>query len=60
VLQRVLIVHQTRKALLITDGTQDVWVARSQVEIVGSGRYVTVRLPSWLAARTGLAYLDPE
>lgn len=41
---------ETDKALLLTDGTKEVWVPKSQVENNGDG---TFTMPAWLAEEKG-------
>jgi hypothetical protein len=43
--------RETEKALLLFDGTAEVWVPKSQVEDNGDG---TFAMPEWLAKDKGL------
>ena len=38
--------HETDKAILLNDGTKDVWLPKSQVQDNGDG---TFTIPAWLA-----------
>jgi hypothetical protein len=44
------------KAILLFDGTKEVWLAKSLIEIeqTGPGNFVTVTMPEWLAGEKGL------
>ncbi len=45
---------ETTQAILVNDSVRDVWLPKSQVEIVeGSGK-TYVQLPEWLALERGL------
>jgi len=39
----------TRLAVLVNDGDRDVWLSRSQIEIVEEGGQTFVQMPEWLA-----------
>lgn len=44
--------HETEKAILIFDGTKEVWLAKSQCEFYpddGIHRHGIVAMPEWLA-----------
>lgn len=48
----VILKHETAKAWLVNDGTRDVWIAKSQAELIvddvkGASHILT--LPEWLA-----------
>lgn len=42
--------HETEKAYLIFDGTKEVWLPKSQVEVEDG----EVTMPEWLAMEKGL------
>jgi len=44
----------TNQAILINDGDTDVWLPKSQAEIVEEGGKIYVQLPEWLAIEKGL------
>jgi len=50
--------HETEKAVLLTDGTREDWIPKSQIidqsEDFGAGVAVEVELPIWLAEKIGL------
>jgi len=47
--------HETGRAFLIHDGTKEVWLPKSQVEVECSGGdRVIVTMPEWLAKDKGL------
>jgi hypothetical protein len=52
----VLLKHETKAAYLINDGTQDIWVPKSQCEIAENPTTAThtLTLPEWLAKEKGL------
>lgn len=45
------IIHETDLAFLLSDGTTETWVPKSQVEDNGDG---TFTMPEWLAMDKGL------
>jgi hypothetical protein len=49
------LIHQTERAILINDGTKEVWIAKTHVEVTPiKDRLVEVTMPEWLAHREGL------
>lgn len=48
--------HETAAAVMIFDGSKEVWLPKSLVEIAPNddGKTVTVSLPEWLAEKEGL------
>lgn len=47
----VQVKHETEKAILVNDGTEDIWLPKSQCEMNPDG---TVTMPEWLAHEKGL------
>lgn len=48
-------VRQDReKSILFFDGTREVWLPKSQIEIESKGKLVEVTMPEWLAQEKGL------
>lgn len=50
----VMLKHETKSAYLVNDGTQDVWLPKSQCEFAQLGNDGVVTLPLWLAKEKGL------
>lgn len=52
----VIVKNETAKAYLVTDSKKQVWLPKSQIEIVKSRTDMTstVTLPEWLAIEKGL------
>ena len=53
----VEIKHETNAAILVTDGTEDYWMPKSQIKgefIYTKGKTVTIEIPEWLAKTKGL------
>lgn len=50
--------HQTDAAVLIYDGTKEVWIPKSQLaDDVGDpavGEFIEISIPEWLAEKQGL------
>ncbi len=42
------------KSILVTDGINEVWLPRSQIEIEYRKDGVQITLPEWLAIKTGI------
>ncbi|WP_291208920.1 hypothetical protein [Hyphomonas sp.] len=59
----VVFIHETPAAVLVTDdGTREVWLPKSKIEIEHTGNYdhrrrevLVVSVPEWLAKDKGLA-----
>jgi len=45
---------ETDAAVRVSDGTREVWLPKSQIEISNEGRRTIVTLPKWLAQEKGL------
>lgn len=52
----VEIKHETEKAWLVSDGSSEVWIAKSQGEMERSAnkKIYTLTIPEWLASDKGL------
>lgn len=46
--------HETTMAYLFHDGTREVWLPKSMVEIETIGSVATATMPEWLALEKGL------
>jgi len=51
---QVAVKMKTKQAILVDDGDKDVWLPKSQAEIVEDGGKTFVQLPRWLAVDKGL------
>ena len=52
------LVHETERAVLVNDGTREVWLAKSTItspkEFPEPGKNFELTLPEWLAEEKGL------
>ena len=48
--------HDTAKAMLVTDGSVEAWIPKSQVtyEPLNNNKETTITMPEWLAKNKGL------
>lgn len=46
--------RETAKAILFFDGTREVWLPKSLVEVEAKGKLFEVTMPEWLAHKHGL------
>lgn len=56
-LQYDIILHDTLKAWLIAFSGEEVWIPRSQADIIDE-TYSLIQVPNWLAKKRHLKHLD--
>ena len=52
------IIHMTDKAVLVSDGTKEVWISRGHIpdwtDELEVGHSITIFIPEWVATQKGL------